>query len=1344
MIKFSDVGQKMGWATLVRHQGLVIALAVDIGTNQISYRVLNVKPSVPDDDQNWSGLKQLSFPTQIRPAGMGLVTRDVGEAGTISKGDKAAFRACSDGRYVLVFRPSLDGTMLVDRFVLDPATLMLNPNIETRYQRSRKKDIPAGSKDSMGYEDMENQLFPEPTLELELSREIKGGNFAVILLQTSISSEWRWLIIAGNDSKNQLDFFSIHRASDGLFDMGDVLETNIFLETEGGQIFSPLVGLDALLYAEQESLKDDYGRSQRLKRGLRLMLAAAPQDANFPLAVLDFAVTRDGGLTRVPDESRLTLPELDLDKDEAVLPALYVDIQGTELRGGLLKPAYSKAAPFLMDGTDGLVHLYYPSRQTELQTDTLEEGQFMVAQYDTGTARARIDLPLLPAEKGTAQMTGFRSGAALNDATLTIRAGDDPEHCTVLLACDAGKTQEIWRDVPRRLDRFAAVLNGDTTPDVRDPRVEKGEMVAYDAALKRQFISQHLAYLAYDLPAGIGAVRFETWQPVVQEQSGVIIAVSNGSKRDLCTVTLQLKVDPAETAKPVIETWQDVPRGVDDFIRLLSGLFTTDPQDPQVKYGSKLLYDAAAKAKSSDPDVDLRSGSGLFKFQNRGASEQIQNQEIERRAFDHPGSLLFGVVTGISEVDAVLIQVNNVEQALVKEKGSDARWIPEPLGHMLKFSQGSYLDIQQDQLPERDFQGDLSMEAWVNPGVSSGGVQRILHMQRSEKARCFLGLKQEVKDGKTYFLAHAGSQNLSVLAKDKIENRIHPGVWSHVVAVLNTNNALELDGKGYVDCGNETALRLVDALTVEAWVEPKTVNAAGVIASKWGSTEKDQSWKLSITSEGYPCFSVRDSVNVRTWRLMAKEKIKENVLTHLAGVLDIVPRQETALSLDPAKRQYVYMNGTGLKGGNQPHTIEAWLWLDEYPQKGKRAWILNLGKQSGGTGDHHWLVKSDGSTQLGPWDGVQHISPLPLKQWTHVVLCFDGNQLTCYFNGVQQGAPKQCKFNLGKEKLIIGAHPIPIPLTPFVKADVERYWKGKINNLRVWDKALSPEQVRENMFKKPSEVTGAVGSWAFDAVDKLLNEVIDKAGRNKGILSGNPDFVEVDKGLYRMQLYVNGICQSWTWLCISEGNLTMGKLLSSSGGKYKVSVIGTWPDLKVGDILMAPDPGGTRGEEQIEVLQLGPPDPISVITLVTKRQVHGTPAFKHVDSQAITITTNANVWVDTPDGDSRKNEFKLAKIADTETKVCIGAEASGTSAFQGLIDEVRIWNLGRSEPQIMAYMNDPLPVDAKGLVAWWSFDEGQDRRAEDLKGTSHGRLIHADEKILKENKLWAPSTRNAQ
>jgi len=64
------------------------------------------------------------------------------------------------------------------------------------------------------------------------------------------------------------------------------------------------------------------------------------------------------------------------------------------------------------------------------------------------------------------------------------------------------------------------------------------------------------------------------------------------------------------------------------------------------------------------------------------------------------------------------------------------------------------------------------------------------------------------------------------------------------------------------------------------------------------------------------------------------------------------------------------------------------------------------------------------------------------------------------------------------------------------------------------------------------------------------------------------------------------------------------------------------------------------------------------------------------------------------------------------------------SPFVGLIDEVRIWNIARTEAEIRSDMNSELTGDESGLVAYWKFDEATDGIVRDASpNKNNGRFI---------------------
>ncbi|MBD2112833.1 MULTISPECIES: LamG domain-containing protein [Cyanophyceae] len=271
--RYSDRNYR--YPVLVRHQGTVIALAMD-DQRRIYYSVLNLNGQGNSLDVNsWADQPQeLEFPKEIAEVGFGLAdqlllptvkkgSRTPVNAGVVvadNEVDKflsrtarltadAPFQAMSDGRFVYVFRqaiaanhpdqitvegpenrqiPIVDSTLLVDRFVLSGASgasqageaapvPQLKLNLEVRFRRSRSKTRPQSTKDSLGARDMQDQPFFEPTQELSFIRNLQEGRFSIVLLPTTIAEVSRWQIFAFNSATGMIDAYNVERSLEGLF-----------------------------------------------------------------------------------------------------------------------------------------------------------------------------------------------------------------------------------------------------------------------------------------------------------------------------------------------------------------------------------------------------------------------------------------------------------------------------------------------------------------------------------------------------------------------------------------------------------------------------------------------------------------------------------------------------------------------------------------------------------------------------------------------------------------------------------------------------------------------------------------------------------------------------------------------------------------------------------------------------------------------------------------------------------------------------------------------------------------------------------------------------------------------
>ncbi|WP_326647367.1 LamG domain-containing protein [Streptomyces sp. NBC_01750] len=314
--------------TTIDHQGTVIAFARAVGGTDVYYDILDLKVSTAVDNEEWTGFTKLAFPAELRPAGLAVVT--VGDpAGGVLAAAHVPLKAVSDEKYVHVFQQSSRGTLLMNRFLLksvaEPGSgapiPVLEPVWEVRFQRSGKKDIPDGPRDSQSYTAPDGTPFIEPGIELEMIRDLDGGCFEAVILPNESGTARRWQFFAVNSRTGKLDLFSFPMDDNGLFDLtaaaldaqGNVApDVSVTLNLgEGFDTDLPLTPAgspSATLFTLRERVRAASGDDLLLKRTARVMLAQPVSRSGDALrfVTLDFALGKDGRLAQIPPDTTVT------------------------------------------------------------------------------------------------------------------------------------------------------------------------------------------------------------------------------------------------------------------------------------------------------------------------------------------------------------------------------------------------------------------------------------------------------------------------------------------------------------------------------------------------------------------------------------------------------------------------------------------------------------------------------------------------------------------------------------------------------------------------------------------------------------------------------------------------------------------------------------------------------------------------------------------------------------------------------------------------------------------------------------------------------------------------------
>jgi hypothetical protein len=72
-------------------------------------------------------------------------------------------------------------------------------------------------------------------------------------------------------------------------------------------------------------------------------------------------------------------------------------------------------------------------------------------------------------------------------------------------------------------------------------------------------------------------------------------------------------------------------------------------------------------------------------------------------------------------------------------------------------------------------------------------------------------------------------------------------------------------------------------------------------------------------------------------------------------------------------------------------------------------------------------------------------------------------------------------------------------------------------------------------------------------------------------------------------------------------------------------------------------------------------------------------------------------------------------------------DSVGTNRFNGLIDEVRLWNVARTQPQISSNRNVNIDPATAGLVGYWKLNDGKGLTAIDSTAARNATLQNSDQ-----------------
>ena len=414
-------------------------------------------------------------------------------------------------------------------------------------------------------------------------------------------------------------------------------------------------------------------------------------------------------------------------------------------------------------------------------------------------------------------------------------------------------------------------------------------------------------------------------------------------------------------------------------------------------------------------------------------------------------------------------------------------------------------------------------------------------------------------------------------------------------------------------------------------------------------------------------------------------------------------------------------------------TVDGWVKWERFARDSRffdfgAAWhSINVKNRSGGGDLVFDMIPAE--TGAGRFQ-IRAGGVLELNRWVHIAAVNSRQGMRLYVDGrlVGTGASPGSLATLGasRQRNLLG----------------RSNWKGKGNaqdedfegqmdEVRVWDHARNPAQIRTNLFATlTGREPGLVGYWNFDDAAQPGRDL--SAGAHAATFNGSAIVVEGE----RPDL---GTGPGSDGLAVAP---QIGRVLHCSGTNSYVELppniftnlneatVEGWVRWETGSGYPQPWDFGGPGRHTYVRQSSGPSllfridDPAG-----TKYQmeVAGIPfnnQWGHV--AAVTGPGGARLYFNGVLVGTNETTASLAGLGRTNNYFG-RSDATATNTFRGNIDDVRVWRGARTEQQIRDGMFKTLTGQEPGLVACWNFDDGT---ARDLSTGRHdGKLVGSAEII---------------
>jgi len=1009
----------------------------------------------------------------------------------------------------------------------------------------------------------------------------------------------------------------------------------------------------------------------------------------------------------------------------------YIDDMGISYYAAIADFITPNSSTCLIDGSDGLLHLYYEGRNNELS----------VAQFSTLSARASFYTDW-QTDSGNETQSGFlnfvahRVGSYMNDTVIKVTASKvSPVLCDIKIEATQGVGTEEWTGLPRDINLLTQIWNGGGAHDPDDGDVSNGIKPYFDytgntpAVISPSTDSESGGYFIFtsvpSLPLDVASVLIEA-----------------GSTSDFVKVTIKSTAPSSWGSTPIEQVWPEVPASPLGMTETFTGV--SDYDYSKVATSGTRAYGVHASTSKSDDQV---SAIPIFVRDSLSSfSIEIKNAQSS--------DLCIVEIAG-----ATLNDVSRDQIEFAKIINGESQTYTYPTGY--KTTIANQIFAITNGLTASVLNGKFTNTDTVG-AFAYAGLLRLIYTG------------QEYDPGliSTIPLTPASKFQSAVLNfKSKTEKIYQSMMFGAMINSLPTNGATgKLQNTSHFTDGRAPILQTgVNG----GWMPlpPKFCLDFNATSSKnYASINID---KTSIASNR---LAISADLTLQTW---LKQNVDKPNSMSRALTYNVVG------NIDNPDLPMQYMVGSKLGPGLivTKTTFVSSSYNFDPPNLTFQVYVKM--KNSNKAGDVLAINEIRGSAKFIKLSIDQFAKPVVnFLNGTKILTGntpLSVNKWTCLTVSVVETATNKVDINLiynaGTPQTESATNSFTGKLGTFtLGSSISQDLQVTINGAAFWQRALSTEEVQNSFtygYPDNDESLGIRWNLAEGQGNKVMNSAVTGSEFNAEVI--NPSSPSWDEsGAFNVPImgrndYIlasNRILKGWTHVAASS---RQGYALKLDGTNYgtvkdgmpfnpgKSFAIEAWinPDQLTERQVLVEKPGSyslytnTIGEICLETTlsqdgvglfappiiltkRITAPIPVGETSYVVVNLATGTTESDGSDQfveQTYYLTTSIFINGVMVNKSSKTDYTEPISINNFESSFYLGVGDVSTFYFKGLISNVRIWGRLLNAAEILQTYELHLPPQNKdGLVAGWNFD--------DMSGTVAHDMVDNNDLLLTSNELW--------